>query len=94
MNTKTQIWTLLIISFTVFNLASCGKEEIKDNDYKQDIKNKLLGLCIELSPTDSLRTYEFTEQDSIIQKKLWYENDDRLSYYFQIIAICRSYSFK
>jgi len=86
MKTKIPIWTLLIISFTAFNLAGCGKEEIKDNYDKQELKKKLLGLWIELSPSDSLRTYEFTEHDSIIQKNLWYENDDRLSYYFQIIA--------
>ena len=87
MKPKTPIWTLLIISFIAFNLAGCGKDEIKDNDYKQDIKNKLLGLWIEFYPReDSLRTYEFTEQDSIIQKHLWYDNDNRLSYYFQIIA--------
>jgi len=87
MKTKTPIWTLLIISFTAFNLAGCGKEEIKNNDDKQDIKNKLLGLWIELYPCDSCSSYRFTEQDSIIQKRLLHENDDTLaSYYFQIIA--------
>jgi|GEM_PF-3330380 len=86
MKTIKSVCALLIIYFTALFLAGCGKEEIKNNDDKQDIKNKLLGLWIELSPGDSLRTYEFIEQDSIIRKNLWYENDDRLSYYFQIIA--------
>lgn len=65
----------IIISSVIFLLfifgISCTPEEPKPNNHnyseeEQVLKDKLLGIWIELSPCDSCFTYRFTDDDSII----------------------------